>query len=198
MHFSRRSYLAVLSLPSLPPCGCGPSVTTSSFTAKKKVSELAVQVVLQDRAGFLWVGTQNGLFRYDGSHFTAFGAPRSAGRGRIESLHEAVKTERCGSAHHGSGAAQGETISKRWRWVWQTRVVGTGGDRVGFATGTSTWRRNGARGRNETIQKGWEFRLAEPAPGHPAGEPADAVYVDSTGMVWYGCGSADLCRLQGA
>jgi signal transduction histidine kinase/CheY-like chemotaxis protein/streptogramin lyase len=45
--------------------------------------------------------------------------------------------------------------------------------------------------------QGWAFKLADPAPGHPAGEPATAVHVDSTGLVWYGCGSADLCRLQG-
>ncbi len=29
--------------------------------------------IVQDRAGFLWVGTENGLFRYDGSAFTKFG-----------------------------------------------------------------------------------------------------------------------------
>jgi signal transduction histidine kinase/ligand-binding sensor domain-containing protein/DNA-binding response OmpR family regulator len=34
---------------------------------------MAVQAMLQDRTGFLWIGTQNGLFRYDGKSFTHFG-----------------------------------------------------------------------------------------------------------------------------
>lgn len=33
----------------------------------------AVSVILQDHTGFLWVGSGNGLFRYDGAHFQRFG-----------------------------------------------------------------------------------------------------------------------------
>src|SRR5579863_8924726 len=51
------------------------------------LKNLAVQTMLQDRAGFLWVGTQNGLFRYDGDRFEQFaispGAPN-----RVDSLSE--------------------------------------------------------------------------------------------------------------
>ncbi len=49
-----------------------------------------VQVILQDRAGFLWVGTQNGLYRYDGSRFVAFGKAEGLPGARIEALHETV------------------------------------------------------------------------------------------------------------
>src|SRR5260370_13087580 len=51
---------------------------------------LGVEVVLQDRAGFLWVGTQNGLYRYDGSRFSAFGKAEGLPGARIESLHESI------------------------------------------------------------------------------------------------------------
>src|SRR5713101_4556614 len=33
----------------------------------------AVNRLFQDRDGFLWVGTSNGLFRYDGDRFQRFG-----------------------------------------------------------------------------------------------------------------------------
>src|SRR6202521_1792940 len=54
------------------------------------LKNLAVQAVLQDRAGFLWAGTQNGLYRYDGNHFTAFTSRDGLPGSRIESLYEAA------------------------------------------------------------------------------------------------------------
>src|SRR5580658_6539629 len=60
------------------------------YGEEEGLQNLAVQVVLQDRTGFLWVGTQNGLFRYDGSRFTAFGRADGLPAGRIDSLHESA------------------------------------------------------------------------------------------------------------
>ena len=60
------------------------------YGEEQGLQNLAVQVVLQDHAGFLWVGTQNGLFRYDGSRFTPFGRADGLPAGRIDSLHEAA------------------------------------------------------------------------------------------------------------
>ena len=54
------------------------------------LKNLAVQTVLQDRAGFLWVGTQNGLYRYDGNRFTAFTKNDGLPGTRIESVYEST------------------------------------------------------------------------------------------------------------
>src|SRR5277367_6292121 len=54
------------------------------------LKNLAVQAVLQDRVGFLWVGTQDGLYRYDGNHFTAFTSRDGLPGTRIEALHESA------------------------------------------------------------------------------------------------------------
>ena len=37
------------------------------------LKNLNVNCILQDRAGFIWVGTESGLFRYDGSRFILYG-----------------------------------------------------------------------------------------------------------------------------
>ena len=48
----------------------------------------AVSRLMQDRAGFLWLGTSNGLFRYDGARFQRFGVedglPGASVRGLVE------------------------------------------------------------------------------------------------------------------
>src|SRR3954469_6111846 len=58
------------------------------YGEEEGLRNLSVQAVLQDRAGFLWVGTQNGLYRYDGNHFYAFGKKDGLPGTRIESLYE--------------------------------------------------------------------------------------------------------------
>ncbi len=52
------------------------------------LTNLAPLSLLQDTGGFLWVGTQNGLFRYDGSHFDSFNSLPEHPTGRIVSLYE--------------------------------------------------------------------------------------------------------------
>src|ERR1700761_1628998 len=43
----------------------------TTFTVEDGLSSNVVSTVLQTREGFLWVGTEEGLLRFDGRHFTA-------------------------------------------------------------------------------------------------------------------------------
>ncbi|HEY4361103.1 MAG TPA: ATP-binding protein [Bryobacteraceae bacterium] len=154
-----------------------------------------VQVVLQDRAGFLWAGTQNGLFRYDGSRFMGYSRGDGLPAGRIDSLHESVD----GTLWVGTRAGLAKRVGDHFetvplgvaKGVVARQALASGSDghlyvatNHGLAIGTRT---------GQT----WTFALiAEPA-GHPAGEEAASVYVDSKGVIWYGCGSAALCRVEG-
>lgn len=56
------------------------------------LSQSVVNVILQDRRGFLWFGTQDGLNRYDGYNFKVYKPnpedPNSLGDGWVESLYE--------------------------------------------------------------------------------------------------------------
>src|SRR5258707_11903721 len=60
------------------------------YGEEEGLQNLAVQVVLQDREGFLWTGTQNGLYRYDGSRFARYGQADGLPGARIESLHQSI------------------------------------------------------------------------------------------------------------
>ena len=59
-----------------------------SFTKEDGLEDLSVECVIQDRVGFIWVGTDDGLFRYDGSRFRKFGHRDGLPRLRIFQLHE--------------------------------------------------------------------------------------------------------------
>lgn len=59
---------------------------------KNKLSQSSVLCILQDKSGFMWFGTKDGLNRYDGSNFRTFKYdhknPQSLGNNAINSLHE--------------------------------------------------------------------------------------------------------------
>ena len=59
---------------------------------KNKLSQSSVLCITQDRNGFMWFGTKDGLNRYDGSNFRIFkhnhSNPHSLGNNNVNSLHE--------------------------------------------------------------------------------------------------------------
>jgi diguanylate cyclase (GGDEF)-like protein len=59
-----------------------------SYSEESGLTNLSVQCLLQDHTGFIWVGTENGLFRYDGHQFVAFHRDRSLPDLMINTLHE--------------------------------------------------------------------------------------------------------------
>src|SRR5258705_13991363 len=71
----RRAALIVL-LAALPaaarvlPSGIRPFRT---YGTEAGLGNLAAMRLAQDAAGFLWVATQGGVYRYDGNRFTRFG-----------------------------------------------------------------------------------------------------------------------------
>src|SRR5437870_796210 len=59
-----------------------------SYGREQGLSNLVIQCMLQDRQGFLWVGTQAGLFRYDGARFQLYAGASGLPSGWISALHE--------------------------------------------------------------------------------------------------------------
>ena len=86
--------LFFLSLASLyPPFGI-PS-QFRHYTVENGLSSNAVQCLLQDRTGYIWCGTSDGLNRFDSRHFKTFrhipGDTASLGNNVIHSLFEDSK-----------------------------------------------------------------------------------------------------------
>ena len=158
------------------------------------LQNLAVQVILQDREGFLWVGTQNGLFRYDGSGFKAFTKSDGLPGARIESLHEAPD----GTLWVGTAAGLARRTGERFQTVSLGPARGVTGregiasdpqGRVYLAT---------ERGLLAGTSKGNDAQ-AGIIQFTPVGtvDPVESasVYLDPSGKLWFGCG-LDLCILE--
>ena len=52
------------------------------------LTDLGINTILQDRTGFVWVGTNNGLFRFDGHRFRRFGVSAGLPEDAVSSLLE--------------------------------------------------------------------------------------------------------------
>jgi len=150
------------------------------------LKNLAVQAVLQDRAGFLWAGTQNGLYRYDGNHFTEFTTREGLPGTRIKSLYESadgtlwVGTDR-GLARHGSASFESVALGGRILIGRQ----GISSDRNGHLLYLAT---ESGLAVGDIGKKAIAFRTVK------EGEVV-SVYTDASGLVWFGCG-LNLCRLD--
>jgi ligand-binding sensor domain-containing protein len=62
---------------------------------------LVVTVLHQDRDGFLWVGTENGLYRYDGHRFLAFSVKEGLPGTDITLLYETADGKLWVGTDHG-------------------------------------------------------------------------------------------------
>ncbi len=49
------------------------SFTFKEYGQEQGLGDLAIRSINQDRGGFLWISTENGVFRYDGSRFIEYG-----------------------------------------------------------------------------------------------------------------------------
>lgn len=69
-------YIALVSLVAIAEIGSGllegQQLNLKQYGQEQGLRNLVVQGMLQDRTGFLWVATQDGLFRYDGGKFRGY------------------------------------------------------------------------------------------------------------------------------
>jgi len=74
MDVAQRAVRVFLLLSILLPASssAGEKIKFGHLTIEEGLPETGVITMLQDRLGFLWLGTQNGLSRYDGFTFTMF------------------------------------------------------------------------------------------------------------------------------
>jgi diguanylate cyclase (GGDEF)-like protein len=156
------------------------------------LTNLAVKVLFQDRTGFLWAATENGLFRYDGQRFRHYGSVEGLPRDVILSLGEAPGGSLLVGCRAGLYQQKGEGFEK-------LALPG-----AGVVDGYSGIQCDG-KGRTYIATDKGLLMAREPvgdshltfqpmaAPVAAGGGDAHGLLLEP-GVVWYGCGFG-LCRI---
>ena len=180
--------LALLCMAST--FGFGQRFSFRSYT--QGLSNLNIACLVQDHTGYLWVGTQNGLYRYDGAQFQSFGVSQGLPERMIENLYVdadgtlwvATTTGIYFKRHDGhftevmppSGTSE---FLQRSGTVFAANLPGQ----------VVTITRNGGFLLKRTGDERWQAEAM-----HLEGSAQWSVLYGPDGALWYGCDS-DLCRL---
>jgi signal transduction histidine kinase/CheY-like chemotaxis protein/streptogramin lyase len=165
------------------------------YGTEEGLTNLAVEVLFQDRTGFLWAGTESGVFRFDGQRFQRYGAGEGLTREVVLSLGEAPDGSVLVGYHGGLYQQKGERFEKvplpGARGVDSySGILFDGIGRTYIAT---------ERGLVEATTPDGGGRLALrllTTPASADGPEARGVFLER-GVVWFGCGTS-LCRMTEA
>lgn len=141
---------------------------------------LVVVSITQDAHGALWLATDDGAYRYDGEHFTAFGLDEGLPTTTTLVIGTTPAGNVCTGSHLGMVCWDGLRFSR----------TGTEGLPQDSIYAISTWRRRMWVGTEQGLYVREDGKPFAPAPGWPTDTPCsvvDAVWTDARGVV-VGCG----------
>lgn len=190
--------LAVCAAHLLAHAAKGQHFSFQSFTEDQGLSNLNVSSLLQDRTGFLWIGTQNGVFRFDGHQFTAFHGKQGLTDNMTYAIHQTPdgviwiasmkKLFRFEKDHltETDDKADGAMIS------WDVRSpFGLASEPEGrLFVATSKGLVVGDLTKPDSTERRFHYFTH---PGLEPGQAVQAVHVDPGGIVWF----SSLNRLHG-
>ncbi|MBK9169698.1 MAG: hypothetical protein IPM24_19870 [Bryobacterales bacterium] len=150
------------------------------------LGNLSIFSVWQCRTGYIWAGTANGLFRYDGQRFVRFGEEDGLPGVTVLALTEDNQGvlwvgTRTGLARSSGDAFEAVAVEAGGKHI---SGLAAAGDRLYAATNL---------GLVERSPDG-HFRDIQPARADGRGR-AWGVHASPQGVVWWGCGKA-VCRLD--
>jgi signal transduction histidine kinase/ligand-binding sensor domain-containing protein len=204
MHFHRRPNDAVSRRPwwSTPRCRTVLALTLllpglasaqrfafKYYSHDEGLTSLDVHSLLQDRTGYVWVATQDGLFRYDGARFTGFYTANGLPSNRVLSLHQ--------SADGTIWAGTRDGLARFERDHFTSVILP---ERAGFLGDSSLASDTRGRLYAGTNRGLWAVESHSAVKLYPEGATEGqievyGVHVDPNGAVWFGCGM-HVCEYQ--
>ncbi len=161
-----------------------------TFGNAEGLTNLAVRQIYEDRAGFIWVSTENGIFRYDGDRFEAFGPAQGLPETSAAAFGEAPDGSLLAGGSFGLYHLRGNRFEKLTvpfktvSWAQGIQSDGNGHTFIGTEDGLMEL-------VSESGHDGFTVHSFEPVAG-TSGPGVEAVLLDGD-VLWYGCGH-ELCR----
>ena len=188
-----RTILALVWLVLLPAALDAQRYSFKRYDQDSGLLDQNVRALFQDRTGFLWVGTDNGLFRYDGSRFRSFTTADGLPSTQVEGIHQTMDGTMWVTTLAGLARLSGERFETVNISPSGPGAVGIGSDTrghlyVGVYQGLLV---RGFAAGSSSVPASRLYTV----PGQ-ASQAVRSIAVAPSGSVWYGCGH-QLCRLDG-
>ncbi len=157
--------------------------TFRTYAQEDGLSDTSVECLLQDRVGYLWAGTDDGLFRFDGRQFKKFSREQGLPRTRIYQIHETPN----GRLYAATGAGLA-------RWTGDRFIVIDARDGLGpFAISHEGVASDAAGtvyvGTDRGLYSGKNDHYEWDREANALGEgPVGAVHVDGSGALYFSRG----------
>jgi signal transduction histidine kinase/DNA-binding response OmpR family regulator len=163
------------------------------YGAEDGLTNAAVKVLFQDRTGFVWAGTENGVFRYDGQRFQRYGPVEGLPHDIVLSLGESPDGRLLAGYRSGLYQQEGdrfEAVSLQGAGIDSYSAIRFDGQgRTFIATDRGLTVAEKPAGASRLV-----FRWLPPPAGADSPD-THGVFLEGND-VWYGCGTR-LCRMTG-
>jgi ligand-binding sensor domain-containing protein len=163
-----------------------------NFGITEGLSNLGVRQIYQDSVGFLWVSTENGIYRFDGDRFEAFGPAQGIPVSSATAFGDAPDGSLLVGGAIGLYHLQGNRFEKlpgdftSISWAQGIQSDGKGDTFLGTDSGLVEL-------TSKPGQKEFATRTFAQPPGASSAS-AYGVLVEGD-VLWYGCGH-ELCRIS--
>ena len=174
--------------------------TFRQYGQQDGLANLTVTCLLQDRAGFVWMCTENGLFRHDGAEFERFGEAEGIDTTSIHAAVEDAGGRLWAGTSHDLYLGDGHRF-RPIRPEGRNLDISPGLRLASLAPGRLVFIENErlfelhASSPAEDRWQSASFFTAEQLRATPALEHLNSVTVDRTGRLWLGCG-AGICAVE--
>ena len=195
----RRTLLALLLLSQFPMLDAQ-QYAFHEDGASEGLNSLTVNYLLQDRRGFLWVGTENGLYEFDGSTYTRVGSQQGIQGTYITSLQQ----DAAGELWVGTTTALYYGDGQHFRTAVSGSAFGAAGGQQIASTPAGEMlavsKLQLMRMVRASTAEGWSMEPYFPhaeITTHSELAQVQSVYADRHGSIWLGCGQA-ICQVRGS
>ncbi len=162
------------------------------FGSSEGLKNLAVRRIYQDHIGFLWVSTENGIFRFDGERFEPFGKAQGIPSSSGVAFGEAPDGSLLVGGTIGLYRMSGNRFEKLPTFfntvAWAQGIQSDGKGHTYLGTDSGLVELSSQPGQTQFAMRTIPQPQGTSAPG------AFAILVDGDAL-WYGCGH-ELCRMD--